>query len=114
MLTHLARLSALVAAIAIPVSISACSSDPTKADADAFDTLQSCFTEHHGTESFTVAKAITICCLDHPIGTNAAGLVCGTTQASCETYVGANLAGSDASGSEITTSCADYITQRSM
>ncbi|CAN5409426.1 hypothetical protein BH11MYX1_BH11MYX1_19030 [soil metagenome] len=110
MLIFFARISVLVAAIAVPVS--ACSSSDTKVDADPFDTFQLCFTEHHATESFSIDKAIAICCLDHPIGTKAAGVVCGTTQASCETYVGSNLAGSDASGSDITASCADYITQR--
>ncbi len=114
MLIHFARISLLVGAIAIPVSISACSSSDTKVDADPFDTYQACFTEHHNTESLATGKAITICCLDHPIGSNAAGVVCGTTQASCQTYVGSNLMGSDASGSDITTACADYITQRGM
>ena len=112
MLPSLARLS-VVAALAMPISIFACSGTST-VDADAFDTFEACFTEHHDAEAFTVGKAITFCCLDHPIGSNAAGIVCGSTQASCETYVGANLMGSSASGSEIATSCADYITQRSM
>ena len=114
MVIHLARISLLVAAIAIHASISACGGDDKVVDADPFDTLQACFDDHHGVEGFTVDHAITICCLDHPIGTAAPGVVCGTTQASCETYVGSKLAGSDASGSDITTSCADYITQRSM
>jgi hypothetical protein len=109
----IARICA-VAALAAPVSISACSSSNNPVDADAFDTLQACFTEHHDVEAFTIDKAITICCLDHPIGPNPAGVVCGATQASCESYVGASLRGSDASGSEIATSCADYIAQRSM
>ena len=111
---HFARISLLVAAITIPASISACGGDNKAVDAAPFDTFQACFDDHHGAEGFTVDHAITICCLDHPIGTAGAGVVCGTTQTSCETYVGSNLLGSDASGSEITTSCADYITQRSM
>ncbi len=83
-------------------------------DDESFTTFEDCFTDHHVTEGFTAPKAITICCLDHPIGSNAAGVVCGTTQASCETYVGANLPGSDASGSDTTAGCTDYITQQGM
>lgn len=109
----MACLSRVVAAIAAAGAFAACSS-PTTVDADPFATFQACFTEHHASEAFSIDKAITICCLAHPIGADAAGVVCGTTQARCETYVGASLTGSDASGSDITASCTDYLTQRSM
>lgn len=95
------------------VSIAACSTTSTL-DHDPFGTYEACFTEHAVTESYPGPKAITICCLDHAIGANAAGVVCGASAATCETYVGANLMGSDASGAEITAGCTDYITQRGL
>jgi hypothetical protein len=111
MFTHFARL-ALLASI-ITGSIVACGSNNT-VDADPFDTFELCFTEHAVTEGLTVQKAITICCLDHPIGTNAAGVVCGADATTCDTYVTANLAGSDATATDITAGCTDYITQKGM
>jgi hypothetical protein len=110
MSVHVSRLW-IFATIAIAVSIAACGSD-TAADRDPFATYQACFTEHAVTESFPAPKAITICCLDHAIGAAAAGVVCGATAATCETYVGANLMGSDASGAEITAGCTDYIAEK--
>ncbi len=80
-------------------------------DADPFDTFEECFTEHHVMEGLTGPHAITTCCLDHPIGTNAKGVVCGTTEASCDTYVTAQLMASDASASDITSACTDYQNQ---
>jgi hypothetical protein len=83
-------------------------------DADPFDTYQLCFTEHHVTEAFRADQTITICCLSHPIGTNAANVVCGATASTCTTYVTANIMTTDATSAEITTGCNDYITQRGM
>ena len=84
----------------------------TTVDADPFDTLQACFDEHHNVEGLSVEHTITVCCLDHPIGGNAAGVVCGTTEAACEAFVDTNLATADATAPQITTSCTDYISQR--
>jgi hypothetical protein len=116
MFVHFARLSILLSLVGFPI-ISACG-DGDAVDADPFDTLQDCFDDHHVEEMFTVQKAITICCLDHPIGDNAAGVVCGATAASCSTYVTANLG--SGSGSDVVTSadidaaCADYVTKKGM
>jgi hypothetical protein len=96
---------------AIPMTLTACGGDDG-VDADPFDTLEECFTEHHGMEGLSIPHAITTCCLDHPIGGNAAGVVCGTTEASCETYVDANLMTSDAAAADITSACTDYNNQR--
>jgi len=112
MLIHFARLALVFSMFALPVFV-ACG-DGGGVDADPFDTLEACFTEHHVTEAFTTQKAITICCLDHPIGTNAAGVVCGATAQTCETYVTENLMGSDASGDDINAACTDYVTQKGM
>ena len=111
MLIHLVRLSFVIVAIA--VAFTACG-DSKSADADPFDTYQACFTEHHVTEAFTVQKTITICCLDHAIGANAAGIVCGATTSTCGTYVTANLGSADATSADITSACADYVTQKGM
>ncbi len=43
----------------------------TSADSQAFPTFQACFDEHTQMESFTPARAIEICCIDHPIGSAA-------------------------------------------
>jgi len=86
----------------------------TAPDNDPFATYQMCFDEHHGgAEMFDVQKSITICCLDHPIGSSPKNVVCGETAASCMTYVNANLSPAPAA-SDVTAACADYITQRSM
>ncbi|MEO8840611.1 MAG: hypothetical protein ABI591_21880 [Kofleriaceae bacterium] len=112
MLIHFARLSLLASLLVFPL-VSACG-DGGSVDADPFDTYQACFDDHHGTEGFTAAKAITICCLDHPIGSNAAGVVCGATEASCDTYVTANVVSPDVAAAEITAACTDYVTQKGM
>ena len=93
--------------------VTACGGDDAP-DADPFDTCQACFDDHHGEEGFTVQKAITICCLDHPIGTSAAGVVCGGDATSCSTYVTANLGSADATSTDISAACADYVTQKGM
>jgi hypothetical protein len=84
-------------------------------DADPFDTFQACYDEHHGTEGLPVVKAIEICCIDHPIGGTAANVVCGTTTASCNTYVTANLmdAADTMLAADITAACTAYPTDRS-
>ncbi len=112
MLIDFARLSLVFSIVALSMFV-ACG-DSGGVDHDAFDTFEACFTEHHVTEAFTAPKAITICCLDHPIGTDAAGVVCGATAQTCETYVAANLMGSDAPGDDINSGCTDYVTQKGM
>jgi hypothetical protein len=109
---HFARLSLVFSMLALPV-FAACGNN-SSVDADPFDTYEACFTEHHVTEAFSTQKAITICCLDHPIGSNAAGVVCGATAQTCGTYVTANLMGSDATADDITAACTDYVTQKGM
>lgn len=83
-------------------------------DADPFDTFQACYDEHHGTEGFTTVKAIEVCCISHPIGGTAPNMVCGTTTASCMTYVSANLMDSANTmlSADITTACTAYPTDR--
>ena len=100
---------ALVASIAF----AACGDNGGSEDADPFDTFQMCFDEHHTTETFPSAQAVTICCLSHPIGSQPKNVVCGDTAASCETYVSSSL-GSDAGSADIAAGCTDYITQRGM
>jgi hypothetical protein len=114
MLIHFARLSLLASLLAFPL-ISACGDNGDDGvDADPFDTYQACFDEHHTTEAFTAPKAITICCLDHPIGSNDAGVVCGATETTCDTYVTANLVSADVTADTITAACTDYVTQKGM
>ncbi len=90
----------------------ACSSNNScpSGDCDPFATYQDCYNEHHMTEGFTSDRAIEICCIDHPIGSDAMNVVCGDTTASCETYVTANLV--DASDTmltaDITNACTNY------
>jgi hypothetical protein len=85
-------------------------------DNDPFDTYQACYDEHHTTENFATPKAIEICCIDHPIGTQMMNVVCGDTAATCETYVTANLMDpSDSTlSADITSACTSYVTDRSM
>jgi hypothetical protein len=78
--------------------------------AEPFATFQLCFDEHATTESLPHDQAITICCLEHPIG--GVTQVCGTTAAACEAYLSANLAATSATSAEVTAGCADYVTQR--
>ena len=103
---------ALVLASIIGLTVYACG-DGDGGDHDAFPTFEDCFTDHHVTEMFTIPKAITICCLDHPIGTAAAGVVCGADATSCGTYVTAQL-GSAAGSGDVTSGCTDYVTQKGM
>jgi hypothetical protein len=113
-LMHFIR-TALIASIVTAFAMSACGGDDDKEDNDPFATYQACFDEHHNTEGFDVQKAIVICCISHPIGSAEMNVVCGNDAASCESYVGSNLTGSDAVGSaDLTAACNDYVTQRGM
>jgi len=94
-------------------ALAACVDNGGTVDEDPFDNYQMCFDEHHVTEGFDVQKAITICCLDHPIGSSPKNVVCGDTAMTCATYVNANLSPAPAA-SDVTAACADYITQRGM
>ena len=109
---QIARFSVVVAALG-SIAFAACGDNGGGQDHDAFDTYQMCWDEHHTTEMFSAAQAVTICCLSHPIGTQPMNVVCGDTAASCDTYVGSNL-GSDAGSADVTAGCTDYITQRGM
>ena len=101
------RISSLGAIIALSL-LAAC--DDHDHGAEAFDTFQLCFDEHATAESLPHDQAITICCLEHPIG--GVTQVCGTSAAACEAYLGTNLAATSATPAEVTAGCADYITQR--
>lgn len=93
--------------------VSACSSSSPK-DADPFATFQACYDEHHVMESFDVQTAIDVCCIDHPIGSEKANVVCGATAQDCTTYVTQNLMDpNDAMlSSDISAACATYVTSR--
>jgi hypothetical protein len=118
---HFIRTALIAAAIVAPFALVACGGDDAP-DADPFDTFGACYDEHHNTESFDIQKAIVICCLDHPIGGQAAGVVCGSDAASCVTYVSTQVgsAGSggsgttDATSADISAACSDYQTQKGM
>lgn len=99
-----------LALIIFSSALMACGGDDGGSDAEPFDTFQDCFTDHHGTEGLTIQEAITVCCTDHPIGSADAGVVCGDTAATCETYVDANLDTADASQTDISDACDAYIT----
>lgn len=91
----------------------ACGSDSgDDGDAEPFDTFAACFDDHHVDEALPTGEAIVICCLDHPIGDAGANVVCGEDAVACEAYVAAQL-GADATTTEVTDACADYIVQRS-
>src|SRR5258708_25106105 len=77
----------------------------TSADSQAFPTFQACFDEHTQMESFTPARAIEICCIDHPIGSAGCNSVCGATTADCDTYVNASLSPASATANDITQAC---------
>jgi hypothetical protein len=98
---------------ALLLSLVACSGS-SKEDNDPFATFEACFTEHHDTEAFPIQQAIVICCISHPIGNAPVNTVCGADAASCQTYVTANLMGSDAGSGDISAACADYVSQRGM
>jgi hypothetical protein len=96
--------------LSLPVISAACGGGDK--DNEPFDTLQACFDDHHKVESFGVEEAIKICCIDHPIGAQAANVVCGNDQTACETYVNASLADADATAAQITSACTGYLTDR--
>src|SRR5262245_35460625 len=79
---------------------------------EGFETYQACFDEHTTHENLPVQQAIVVCCLDHPI--HGVSTVCGNTAAECETYLTTNLSAASASGTDRTTACAEYITQKGM
>ena len=118
---HFLRTALITASLAGSLVFAACGSSDTK-DADPFATFAACYNEHHNTEGFDVQKTITICCIDHPIGNQAANVVCGSDAASCEAYVSmwvgsAGSGGSgttDATSANIQAACTDYVNQRSM
>jgi hypothetical protein len=98
--------------IALAAVVAACHSSTAPEDNDPFDTFQACFDEHHKVENFDTQHAIEVCCIDHPIGSAPMNVVCGDTATSCEAYVDANLAATDATADDITTACEDYVVQR--
>ncbi len=106
---RIARITSIVLAtlITLPFALSACGGDDGGEDAEAFDTLQDCFTEHHGEESLPADHAIAVCCTDHPI----AGVKpsCGATLDACEDHVDAELDDASATADEITMGCQEYV-----
>jgi len=106
-LLTVSRVLPFVLRFGLPLALAACGDSAV--DADAFDTLQACYDEHHNEEMFTVQKAIVVCCIDHPI----AGVhpSCKTTQADCVTHVRAEL-GSSVVDADITAACTTYISQK--
>lgn len=110
---RLARLF-VIASLCAPVLFAACGSNAEPPDNDPFATYQDCFNDHHMDEGFDAQKSIVICCIDHPIGSNAMNVVCGDNAGDCEAYVGQNLSSPDVAPSDITAACMDYITQRGM
>lgn len=115
------RTVSITASLASSLAFAACGSSSTK-DADPFATFAACYNEHHNVESFDAQQTITICCIDHPIGNQAANVVCGSDAASCTAYVSmwvgsAGSGGSgttDATSANIQAACVDYVNQRSM
>jgi len=118
---HFLRTALITASLVGSFALVACGGDDAP-DADPFDTFGACYNEHHNMENFDAQHAITICCLDHPIGGQAAGIVCGSDSASCVTYVSMQVgsAGSggsgttDATAANIQAACMDYQTQKGM
>jgi len=98
----------LVACLAI--AIPGCSNNNPAEDADAFDTLQACFDEHHVTEGLSTQKALVTCCLDHPINGQAAP-TCLNNQADCVTHV-RGLIDASVVDADITAACMIYISQK--
>ncbi len=85
----------------------------TAVDADPFATYEECYTEHAVTEGLPPQHAITVCCIDHPIGTPAVkNVVCGETAAACNSFVTAQLAADSVAPADVTAACTDYINQR--
>lgn len=118
---HFLRTALITASLLGSFAFAACGSD-TKEDADPFATFGACYDEHHNTEGFDAQKAITICCISHPIGGQAANVVCGSDAASCVAYVSTQVGSagsggsgtSDATTANIQAACTDYVNQRSM
>jgi hypothetical protein len=98
------RLSAFL--VVIGCTGSSATSDETYA------TFQACWDEHTTVETFSAQKAIEVCCIVHPIGSEPANMVCGTTASSCETYVSANLSTSSATADDVTAACSAYVVDR--
>ncbi len=96
--------------LAAVLLFSACSDDDN--GAEAFDTYQDCYNDHHEEEALPVQEAIVVCCLEHPI----AGVteVCGQTAADCVTYLGTNLSSTSATQTEVQAACDDYVAQKGM
>jgi hypothetical protein len=107
------RFVLLACLIAMPLGCGDNGGNDDAVDNDPFDTFQACFDEHHSEESFPTQMAIEICCIDHPIGDQDMNVVCGPTATTCETYVTANLASTDATADIITAACEDYVVKRS-
>jgi hypothetical protein len=84
------------------------------ADDEPFATFQACFDDHAKSEGLATEAAIKVCCIDHGIGAPPVGpnVVCGETQAACETYVNAQLADADAAAAVITSACTGYLVDR--
>jgi hypothetical protein len=102
--------SRFVTCLVIAGAGAGCSNNNSAADADAFDTLQACYDEHNGTEHLTVQQAIVTCCLDHPIGGQAAP-TCLNTQADCVSHVTSNLS-SSITQTDIAAACMTYISMK--
>ncbi len=99
-----------VTCLVIAGAVAGCSNNNSAADDDAFDTLQACYDEHHGSENLTVQQAIVTCCLDHPIGGQAAP-TCLNTQADCVTHV-RPLLDTSVLDADISAACTTYISQK--
>lgn len=91
------------------VLLAACSS--SSPNPNNFSTFQACWDEHTTKESFDVKCAIEICCIDHGIGSAMPNTVCGTTEASCQSYVTSNLSDpSDTTfAADLMTACTNYL-----
>lgn len=102
------RLVTLLATAALALVTAACS-DHHDHGAEAFQTLQLCFDDHHNVEALSVNDSIVVCCTDHPI----AGVhpSCKDTVADCVTHVRAQLSATTTMA-EIQAACADYIAKK--
>lgn len=89
----------------------ACGGDDS--EGEAYATYQECIDDHTTVEHLTPPEAITVCCLEHPIGSSGKGVVCGADSASCTTYVTANLTAAT-TAADIMAGCTDYQTQKGM
>jgi hypothetical protein len=103
------RIATMVNAVilSLPLAFAACGGHDH--GAEAFQTLQACFDEHHTVEALSVNDAIVVCCVDHPIaGVNPS---CKATVPECVTHVRAQLSPTTTMA-EIQTACADYIAKK--